>query len=76
MKRAQRDMVCIGRSGILGMTAASLPPRKSRSDRENGTAPGLPEAVLFESRRHGALIGLGIVTRFSFGGRDIADRFE
>jgi hypothetical protein len=36
----------------------------------------LPEAVWFESRRHGALIGLGIVTDFRFCGWDISDRFE
>ena len=35
-----------------------------------------PEAVWFESRRHGALIGLGIVACFRLGGRDISDRFE
>jgi hypothetical protein len=40
------------------------------------TAPGLPEAGLFESRRHGAVFGLGIIVRFSFGRRDIPDRFE
>ncbi len=31
---------------------------------------------MFESRRRGALIGLGIITRFSFGWRDISDRLE
>src|ERR1700761_4896302 len=36
----------------------------------------LPEAVWFGSRRHGVLVGLGIVTRFGLGGRDISDRFE
>ena len=36
----------------------------------------MPEAVWFESRRHGVLVGLGIVTRFGLGGRDISDRFE
>ena len=32
------------------------------------TAPGLPEAVLFESRRDGVLVGLCVVARFGFGG--------
>ena len=36
----------------------------------------MPEAVWFESRRHGALIGLGIVADFRFCGWDISDRFE
>ena len=36
----------------------------------------MPEAVWFESRRPGALIGLGIVTDFRFCGWDISDRFE
>jgi hypothetical protein len=36
----------------------------------------LPEAVWFESRHHGALIGLGLITCFRLCGRDISDRFE
>jgi hypothetical protein len=36
----------------------------------------LPEAIWFESRRQGVLVGLGIVTRFRVGGRDISGRFE
>ena len=31
---------------------------------------------MFESRRHGDALGLGIVACFSLGGRDIADGFE
>jgi len=33
----------------------------------------LPETVWFESRRHGGVLGSGIVARFSLGGRDRAD---
>jgi hypothetical protein len=36
----------------------------------------LPEANWFASRRHGVLVGLCIVTRFSFGWRNISDWFE
>jgi len=36
----------------------------------------LPEAVWFESRRHGGVFELGIVARFSLGGRDSANGLE
>jgi hypothetical protein len=36
----------------------------------------LPEAVWFESRRHGVLVALGIIARFRLGGRDISDQLQ
>jgi hypothetical protein len=36
----------------------------------------LPEADWIESRRHGAVLGLGIVACFGLGGRNSADGFE
>jgi hypothetical protein len=37
------------------------------------TAQGLPEAVWFESRRHGWLFQYGVVALLGFGWRDVAD---
>ena len=42
----------------------------------NLTAPGLPEAVSFESRCHGGLLCHGIVAFLGFGWRDVADRLQ
>jgi hypothetical protein len=44
--------------------------------RNHWTVPGLPEAVWFELRGHGASNGLGMVTCFGLGRWNIADRFE
>ena len=39
-------------------------------------APGLPEAISFESRRHGGLLRHGIVAFLGFGRRNVADGLE
>jgi hypothetical protein len=36
----------------------------------------VPEAISFESRRHGELLQHGVVARLGFGRRDIADRLQ
>src|SRR3982074_630727 len=41
-----------------------------------GTAPGLPEAILFESRRHGGFSHHGVVALLGFSRRDVADRLQ
>ena len=40
------------------------------------TAPGLPEAVWFESRGHRPLFEHGMVLLLDVDGRDVADGFE
>jgi Transposase DDE domain len=40
------------------------------------TVPGLPEAVSFESRRHGGLLCHGIVAFLGFVWRDVADGLQ
>ena len=41
-----------------------------------GTAPGIPETVLCESRGHGRVFCLAIVRRFGLGRRPVPDRLE
>src|ERR1700733_9926625 len=43
---------------------------------EDLNRPGLPEAVSFESRRHGGLLRHGIVAFLGFGWRDVADGLQ
>ena|SRR6516162_3905964 len=38
--------------------------------------PGSPEAIWFESRRHGRLFQHGVVAFLSFGRRDVADGLQ
>ena len=39
-------------------------------------APGLPEAILFESRGHGGLLQHCVIPFLGFGRRDVADRLQ
>src|SRR5271165_2083873 len=50
-----------------------MPTARAQSMR---TAPGLPEAISFESRRDSALVDLRIVARFGFGRRNVSDRLQ
>lgn len=49
------------------------PPLASTSD---GTAPGFPEAIWFETSGQALDLGRIVVAYFRFGGRHVADRFE
>ena len=43
---------------------------------DEGTAPGLPEAIWSKLRGHGSLVEHGVVAIFGFGGRDVSDGLQ
>src|SRR5207245_10907776 len=54
---------------------APTAPRRA-TQRGQATAPGLPDAGFFESRRHWECLKFGIVARFGLGGRHVSDWSE
>src|SRR5258708_10446206 len=65
-------------SSVMMAASCARPSRPVAATRPNSarTAPGLPEAILFESRRHGGFCHPGVVAFLGFDRRDVADRLQ
>ncbi len=76
-ERSRNAMLAEGMSEAdVGEVAAMIAVMQHQNLAAERTAPALPEAILFESRRHGLVVQHGEVTVLGFGRRDVADGLQ